>query len=237
MPVRASRTSSGASRTDRFTGVNESALSELRREYAVGGLDETDLTADPVDMFRRWMHDATVAGLHEPNAMVVATVSAEGAPSSRMVLLKGARRPRLRVLHELRLAQGGRARRQPGLRAAVPLARSWSGRCGSRAWPCGSTTRRARPTSAPGPRGSQVGAWASPQSQVVASRTDLDERYAAAEARFADGEVPRPPYWGGYRIVPEVVEFWQGRRGRMHDRLRYRRDPSGAGWVTERLAP
>ncbi len=215
--------------------MNESALSALRREYAVGGLDESDLTPDPLAMFRRWLHDATAAGLHEPNAMVLATVSSGGAPSSRMVLLKG--------LDERGFAffTNYESRKAHDLDAnpACALLFPWHG-LERQVRVEGTATRLGPEENAvyfgSRPRGSQIGAWASPQSEVVASRAALDERYDAAAARFGDdGDVPLPPHWGGYRVAPEVVELWQGRRGRMHDRIRYRRD--GDGWVTERLAP
>jgi pyridoxamine 5'-phosphate oxidase len=226
--------------------VNESALSELRREYAVGGLDESDLAADPVEMFRRWMHDATVAGLHEPNAMVVATVSAQGVPSARMVLLKGMDARGFVFFTNYESRKAGELDENPACALLFPWhALERQVRIEGRAARLDDEESAAYFGTRP--RGSQIGAWASPQSQVVGSRAELDERYAAAQARFGDGEVPRPPYWGGYRVAPEAVEFWQGRRGRMHDRLRYRRadldadvDAGGgrdAGWITERLAP
>jgi pyridoxamine 5'-phosphate oxidase len=218
--------------------VNESALSELRREDAVGGLVESDLTADPLEMFRRWMHDATVAGLHEPNAMVVATVSPQGVPSARMVLLKGMDARGFVFFTNFESRKAGELDANPACALLFPWhALERQVRIEGRA------ARLDEDESAAyfgtRPRGSQVGAWASPQSQVVGSRAELDERYAEAETRFRDGEVPRPPYWGGYRVAPEVVEFWQGRRGRMHDRLRYRRagTETDSGWITERLAP
>ncbi len=235
MPARRADVIRGV-RADRFAGVNESAMSELRREYAVGGLDESDLTADPVEMFRRWIHDATAAGLHEPNAMVVATVSPAGVPSSRMVLLKGHDEGGFVFFTNYESRKADELDANPACALLFPWhALERQVRVEGRAARLGDEESSAYFGTRP--RGSRIGAWASPQSQVVASRADLDQRYAAAEARFGDGEVPRPPYWGGYRVAPDVVEFWQGRRGRMHDRLRYRRDAAGAGWVTERLAP
>ena len=206
----------------------------LRREYADAGLAEEDLAPDPVAMFRRWMGDAAAAGLHEPNAMVVATVSADGRPASRMVLLKG-------------LDDRGfvfftnRASRKGAELAANP-------RC-ALLFPWHPLERQVRidgtATSLPRedveayfatrPRGAQLGAHASHQSHVVSGRDELLASYAEVEGRFGDGEVPAPEEWGGYRVTPENVEFWQGRPGRMHDRLVYRRTDDG--WATERLAP
>lgn len=209
-------------------------LGALRREYALGGLVESDLADEPVAMFRRWMHDAVTAGLHEPNAMVLSTVSAAGTPAARIVLLKG--------LDERGFAffTNYESRKAADLAAAPacallfpwhPLERQV--RVEGVAEPLSAEENDAYFASRP--RASQIGAWASPQSTVVADRADLDRRYAETAARFGDGPVPRPPFWGGYRVRPEAVEFWQGRLGRMHDRLRYRR--TEGAWLVERLAP
>ena len=222
-------------------------LASLRREYADTGLDAADVDPDPLVVLARWLDEAEAAGIHEPNAVVVASVSPEGQPSARIVLLKGLDERGLvfytnydsRKGHELE-ATGRAALLFPwhDLQRQVRVE--------------GSVARVAPEESAAyfaqRPRGSQLGAWASPQSQPVASREELDERYAAVEQRFADdAEVPVPSHWGGYRVVPEVVELWQGRSGRMHDRLVYRRgsagsgsgsgSESGEGWSVERLAP
>ena len=219
--------------------MGERELSELRREYAVGGLHESDLSDEPIPMFRRWLHDAVVAGLHEPNAMVLATASASGTPASRTVLLKG-------------LGQRGFVFfTNYDSRKGLELAES--PRC-SLLFPWHALERQVRVEGeavrlsaaendayfATRPRAAQLGAWASPQSEVVAGRAVLEERYAQAAARFEGAEIPRPQHWGGYRVEPVAVEFWQGRLARMHDRLRYRRTRAGdeaAGWFTERLAP
>jgi pyridoxamine 5'-phosphate oxidase len=211
-------------------------LARLRREYGDRGLDVPDLEDDPVDMVRRWLHDTIVAGLHEPNAMVVATVSAQGLPSARMVLLKGldARGFVFFTNYTSRKAEDIDAN------PAVSLLFPWHDLqrqvrvegTASRV-----STEESEAYFAGRPRESQLGAWASPQSRVVSSRSALDERYGGVLAQFADVDaVPLPPFWGGIRVAPEAVEFWQGRKGRMHDRLRYRRDGSGA-WAVERLAP
>jgi len=209
-------------------------LGALRHDYAAGGLAETDLEPDPVAMFRRWMHDAVTAGLHEPNAMVVASVSAAGDPSMRMVLLKGLDDGFV-FFTNYESRKGGELLAHDGCALLFPwhdLERQVRVE--------GRATRLTEAENAAyfatRPRASQVGAWASPQSRVVASRDELDERYAEAQARFGEGgDVPLPPYWGGFRVVPATVEFWQGRRGRMHDRLRYVR--AASGWSVERLAP
>jgi pyridoxamine 5'-phosphate oxidase len=210
------------------------ALAAARDEYAMGGLDESDLLPDPLAMFARWYDEARVAGIHEPNAMVVATVGADGAPSARLVLLKGVS------------ADGFAFYTNTGSRKAADLAAN--PRC-ALLFPWHPLERQVRvdglasplPREAVAdyfavrPRESQLGAWASHQSRVVSGREELEAAYADAEARFAGGEVPVPEEWGGYLVRPEAVEFWQGRPGRMHDRLVYRR--AGDGWRTERLAP
>ena len=207
-------------------------LGALRREYAEGGLDEKDLTADPIAMFRRWLADFVAADLPEPNAMVLSTVSGN-QPSSRTVLLKG--------LDE----RGFAFYTNYDSRKALELAANPA--C-SLLFPWHAVGRQVRVDGTAGrltdeenaayfatrPRDSQLGAWASPQSEVVPSRDSLDERYAEVAGRFT-GDVPLPSYWGGYRVAPTAIEFWQGRSSRMHDRLRYR--AVDGGWVVERLAP
>src|SRR6478735_9458776 len=217
--------------------MSELDLSALREEYARDGLDETDLAADPVAMFDRWMSEAHEAIRHDANAMVVSTVAADGTPSSRMVLLKGvsdagfvfftntgsrkgrelAGNPRCALLFPWHVLE--RQVRVDGV--ATPLAR-----------PDVEAYFSSRP------HGSQLGAVASHQSQVVSGRAELEAAYAEAEARHPD-DVPTPEEWGGYVVRPEVVEFWQGRTSRLHDRLVYRRsdDAGPAGWAVVRLAP
>lgn len=222
----------------------ERDLASLREEYMRGGLSEEDLDPDPIAMVRRWLDDAIAAALPEPAAMVVATVDPDGSPSARTVLLKGldergfvfythhssrkgvalAAEPRCALLMpwhplERQVRVEGVAERVGGDEAAAYFAVR--------------------------PRGSQVGAHASPQSQVVGGRTELEERFADADARLGD-DPPVPVGWGGYRVRPRLVELWQGRPNRMHDRLVYRRvdgdaasgDPAGAdAWISYRLAP
>ena len=180
------------------------------------------------------MRDVVRAGLPEPNAMVVSTVSAQGLPSSRTVLLKG--------LDESGFEFFTNYSSRKGTELAV------NSRC-SLLFPWHVLERQVRVEGeavrlsagendayfSTRPRASQIGAWASPQSEVVADRLWLDEQYSLLAQRFADEPVPRPQTWGGYRVKPGAVEFWQGRLGRMHDRIRYRRIPDG--WLTERLAP
>jgi pyridoxamine 5'-phosphate oxidase len=209
-------------------------LAALRREYGESGLDRPDLTPDPVAMFRRWLHDAVVAGLHEPNAMVVSTVSAQGHPSSRMVLLKGVDERGLVFYSNYDSRKGA----ELSVNANCALLFPWHD-LQRQVRVEGKAERVSREESqryfATRPRASQLGAWASPQSRVVESRDELERRYTEVEDRYNTFDVPLPENWGGYLVVPEAVEFWQGRRGRMHDRLVYRRH--GDAWETVRLAP
>jgi pyridoxamine 5'-phosphate oxidase len=208
-------------------------LAALREDYGRAGLAETDLAGDPVEMFRRWLRDAVDARLHEPNAMVVATVGADGQPSSRMVLLKGVSDAGFVFFTNTASRKGRELAANP--RCALlfpwhPLERQV--RVEGVATPLPRADVEAY--FAVRPRGSRIGAWASHQSQVVAGRAELEGAFEAADLRFGE-EVPPPEEWGGYAVRPEVVEFWQGRRSRLHDRLRYVRTVDG--WVTDRLAP
>ena len=213
-------------------------LARLRREYGDRGLDLGDLADDPVEMFRGWLEETVASGLHEPNAMVVTSVSATGRPSSRMVLLKGLDERGFVFYTNLESRKAQEIAANPHVSLLFP----WQDlqrqvRVEGTASPVSAEENEAYFASRP--RESQLGAWASPQSRVVASRSALDERYGGVLAQFAELDaVPLPPFWGGLRIEPQVVEFWQGRKGRMHDRLVYRRaeDPS-APWTVDRLAP
>ena len=213
-------------------------LASLREEYTLGGLDEADLAPDPVDMLQRWLDEAIRSGLYDPTAMVLSTVAATGRPSSRMVLLKGLSKDGL-VFFTNYSSRKGEELAGGGSCSLVfpwhPLQRQV--RVEGVATRLGDDENDAYFASRP--RESQLGAWASPQSKVVASREQLDERYAEAVARFGDGPVERPAYWGGFRIAPDTFEFWQGRQGRLHDRFRYRFSPTTRErpWHVQRLAP
>ncbi|TIC88490.1 pyridoxamine 5'-phosphate oxidase [Nocardioides sp. GY 10113] len=209
-------------------------LAALRREYGAAGLSEADAGEDPLALFRRWFDDVAGAGVHEPNAMVVATVSADGQPSARTVLLKGLGADGFVFYTNTASRKGAELAAEP--RCALLF--GWYDlerqvRVEGRAEPLSAAEVAAY--FATRPRGAQVGAWASAQSQVVADRGVLDAAYRAAGERWGDDEIPVPPTWGGYLVRPEAFEFWQGRPGRMHDRLRYRR--AEEGWRRERLAP
>ncbi|GGO72522.1 pyridoxamine 5'-phosphate oxidase [Nocardioides deserti] len=211
-------------------------LRSLRHEYAAAGLAEGDLAPDPITMFRRWFAEVEDV-VHEPNAMVVATVSAEGRPSSRMVLLKGLDERGFVFFTNTRSRKGTELAANPHCALLFPwhpLERQV--RVDGVAEPL--SREAVADYFAVRPRGSQLGAWASHQSRPVAGRDELAVAYDEVERRFADvpdGELPVPEEWGGYVVRPDAVEFWQGRPGRMHDRLVYAR--SGDAWTTQRLAP
>lgn len=213
-------------------------LAALREEYTLGGLNEADLEAEPCELLQRWIDEAIAGGLYDPTAMVLSTVSATGRPSSRMVLLKGLDERGLSFYTNYSSRKGEELAGQPECSVVFP----WHA-LQRQVRVEGAATRLTDAENdeyfASRPRDSQIGAWASSQSHVVGSRAELDRRYADTVARFAGGPVPRPPYWGGFVIAPVTFEFWQGRRGRMHDRFRFRRVATRpeAPWLVERLAP
>ncbi len=213
-----------------------SAVAALRRDYTVGGLAEADAGADPFALFQRWFEAAVAAGLDEPNAMTLATVDETGAPDARIVLLKGHDPQGFVFFTNHRSVKG----RQLTARPMAALVFHWS-ELERQVRVRGVVEHLPRAETeayfAGRPRGSQLGAWASAQSEAVPDREALEAEYRAAERRFgAATPVPAPPHWGGYRVQPDRIEFWQGRSSRLHDRLRYTADP-GKGWRRERLAP
>jgi pyridoxamine 5'-phosphate oxidase len=209
-------------------------MARMRMEYARDGLSEQTAGDDPVALFRAWFDDALKAGIHEPNAMALATSTPDGRPSVRIVLLKGLDERGLVFFSGYESRKGRELAANP--RAAATML--WH-----------ALQRQVRvegPVSilddeesdayfASRPRGAQIGAVASPQSNAIASRDILEQRYAEVQQFFDGTEVERPPVWGGYRLALESVEFWQGRENRLHDRLRYVRD--GDTWTRQRLAP
>jgi len=210
-------------------------LSDVRLDYdANPPLDERDLAPDPLQQLERWLADAVAANVIEPHAMSLTTIGPDGAPGTRMVLLRG--------LHD------GTAVFYTNLESRKALDLAADPRCSLLFW-WGALQRqvriegRATPVArdvaaryfASRPRGSQLGAWASPQSRPLASRAVLEARLAEVEARFAGADVPLPPHWGGFAVTPQLFEFWQGRPSRLHDRFVYERD--GASWSRRRLAP
>jgi pyridoxamine 5'-phosphate oxidase len=207
----------------------------LRALYTRGSLDEADVADTWFEQLRRWF-DAAAAdpAVLEANAIQLATVDADGQPAVRTVLVKGLDERGIVFFTNYRSAKAHDLEANPRAAAVfVWLAQQRQVRLS------GAVTRVERAETeayfATRPRESQVGAWASPQSEVVASRAELDRLAAETETRFGDAAIPAPPHWGGYRLQPEAVEFWQGRQGRLHDRIRFRHD--GDQWRRERLAP
>ncbi|MFJ7902958.1 pyridoxamine 5'-phosphate oxidase [Streptomyces sp. NPDC096198] len=212
----------------------------MRAHYRAEGLDASSLAAHPMEQFARWFTQAAqaaVAGMiYEPNAMVVSTVDAEGRPSSRTVLMKSYD-DRGFVFYT---NYDSRKARDLAANPHIALLFPWHPMA-RQVIVTGTALRTGREETAryfrTRPHGSRLGAWASAQSSVIPGRDGLDTAYAELAARYPEGsEVPVPPHWGGFRIVPETVEFWQGRANRLHDRLRYAAGPDGS-WRVERLSP
>jgi pyridoxamine 5'-phosphate oxidase len=209
-------------------------LADLRVEYSAGGLTEADAGDDPFALFHRWFADALTADLIDPNALTLATVGPDGQPSARAVLLKALDDRGFTFFTNYDSRKGHEIAANPKVALLFlwhPLERQvrveGTAELVSSAESDDYYTKR--------PLGSRLGAWASPQSAVIAGREVLERAHAELEARYPDGDPPRPPNWGGYRVVPSVIEFWQGRRNRLHDRIRFTRN--AVGWARDRLAP
>ncbi len=210
-------------------------VARLRQEYTRAGLKESDADPNPIEQFRRWFDDALAADLHEPNAMTMATATPEARPSARIVLLKGLDERGFVFYTNYEGRKSGELETNP----YAALVFYW-GELERQVRIEGRVSRVSEEESDAyfegRPRGSQLGAWVSEQSRLVEDRGALEERLREIEAEYEGREVPRPPFWGGYRVEPETIEFWQGRENRLHDRLRYRRSDDG-GWRRERLQP
>jgi pyridoxamine 5'-phosphate oxidase len=210
------------------------AIADMRKDYGLAGLAERDLAKDPFRQFERWFQEAEAAKIPEPNAMVLSTVGRDHRPSNRVVLLKATDGRGFVFYTNYDSRKGRELDADPHAALVFP----WIA-LERQVIVEGVVKRVAREESAAyfhsRPRASQLAAWASPQSTVLASRAVLEESYKAMDRKFAGQEVPLPPNWGGFRLAPDSVEFWQGRRSRLHDRLRYRRETNG-DWVIERLA-
>ena len=208
----------------------------MRRDYAVPPLREEGLAPTWTEQFDRWFTDAVAAELPEPNAVVLATAGADGAPDARIVLLKGYDTTGLVWVSSYASAKGAQLAANPRAAMVAP----WHA-LQRQVRVTGSVERMGDAASDalwdPRPRGAQLAAVASVQSTVVASRDELVRRVGLLDEQSPPGPLPRPAHWGGYRLVPDQVEFWQGGADRLHDRLRFRRDHDGGGWVVERLAP
>lgn len=210
------------------------SLADLRKDYCLTGLLEKDLARDPFRQFEKWFQEAQAAKLNEPNAMTLATATRDGRPSARTMLLKNVDGRGFVFFTNFESRKGRELDGNPRATLLFPwleLERQVAVE--------GTVTKLAREESETyfhsRPLANQLGAWASQQSTIITGRAVLDENFKAVEKKFAGQQVPMPPHWGGFRLAPEIVEFWQGRRSRLHDRLRYRREKDG--WVIERLSP
>jgi pyridoxamine 5'-phosphate oxidase len=210
------------------------SLADLRREYARARLDESTVSPDPITEFARWFEEAVKAEVMEPNAMTLATVSKEGSPSARIVLLKGFDERGFVFFTDYRSQKGAELQGNP--HAALVFYWAELERQVRITGQASSITRdeseayfRTRP------RASRISAWVSHQSQVIGSRRHLEDRVPEVDGRFPGDDVPLPPHWGGFRVSPVALEFWQGRTSRLHDRIRYVRESET--WRIERLSP
>jgi pyridoxamine 5'-phosphate oxidase len=209
-------------------------LADLRKDYSLAGLAEKDLARDPFRQFEKWFAEAEAAKIVEPNAMVLSTAARDGRPSSRTVLLKAVDGRGFVFYSNYESRKG----RELEANARATLLFPWIA-MERQILVEGAVSKVAREESEAyfhsRPRASQLGAWVSAQSTIIPDRRVLDDSLKALEQKYAGQEVPMPPYWGGWRLAPEAVEFWQGRRNRLHDRLRFRREKDA--WIIERLAP
>jgi pyridoxamine 5'-phosphate oxidase len=210
-------------------------IDDVRKEYVRGRLSEQEIGSDPFVVFGEWLRAAIDGGLREPNAMTLATVTADGRPAARVVLLKGFDADGFVFFTNYESRKGRELAANPA--AALVF---WWGELERQVRVEGSVAKLAPAESdayyVSRPIGARLGAWVSPQSSVIPDRALLEARLAELEAEYAGREPQRPPFWGGYRVTPSVVEFWQGGLHRLHDRLRYTRRPDD-GWIIERLAP
>jgi pyridoxamine 5'-phosphate oxidase len=211
------------------------SIAHLREEYRREQLDERDVAADPLAQFHHWFTQAREAEVHEPNAMALASADDTGNPSCRMVLLKEADERGFVFFTDYRSRKGAELEKVEA-RAALCF---WWAPLERQVRIEGRVERVSAEESAEyfeqRPRGSRLGAWASAQSAVIPSREGLEQRHAELDVQYPGEAVPLPPHWGGYRVVPDCYEFWQGRQSRLHDRLRY--VPQHGGWRLERLSP
>jgi pyridoxamine 5'-phosphate oxidase len=215
--------------------LSPAELAALRQDYAQRGLRRSELDPDPIRQFNAWLDEAVARQLLEPNAMTVASVDASGQPWTRTVLLKFCDGRGFTFFTNYDGAKGRHFAANP--RVALTF---WWNALERQVNVTGTVTKTSREESEAyfhsRPVNSQLGAWASAQSEVIADREQLEKQFAEARAKYGAGEIPLPPQWGGYCVAPATIEFWQGQRSRLHDRLRYTRQSDGT-WKIERLAP
>ncbi|MBE9127274.1 MULTISPECIES: pyridoxamine 5'-phosphate oxidase [unclassified Coleofasciculus] len=213
----------------------DTRVADLRKEYTLQGLTETDVHPNPFEEFKIWFNQALAAQLPEPNAMTLATATSEGKPSARIVLLKNFDERGFVFFTNYESHKGQQLRDNPWGAIAFWWAQlERQVRIEGRVEQVSSAESDAYFQSRP--KESQLGAWASLQSQVIESREVLEQRLQQLQKEYGDKKVPRPPQWGGFRLIPSEIEFWQGRPSRLHDRLLYQRGEDG-NWIIQRLSP
>lgn len=209
-------------------------LADLRKDYTLNGLSKQDVLVNPLNQFEKWFEEAQAAGVIEPNAMVISTLGADGYPHGRVVLLKEVDAAGFLFYTNYKSHKGADLKIHP-----VAALTFWWAELERQVRVTG-TVEKVLETESDAyfsirPRSSQLGAWVSEQSEVIENRAFLAERLAQLEQKFLNKPVPRPPHWGGYRVIPKEIEFWQGRPSRLHDRIRYRIE--NEEWIIERLSP
>lgn len=209
-------------------------LAALRRDYALASLTEAAVDADPIRQFERWFADAVSARVLEPNAMTLSTATRDGVPSGRIVLLKGVDASGFVFFTDYRSRKGVELGENP-LAALTFLWKEIERQVRITGSVSRVSTQESEAYFRTRPPGSRLGAWTSRQSSVIANREELEAQLQEVTMRFPNGDVPLPPHWGGFRVMADEIEFWQGRANRLHDRLLYRR--SGSGWEISRLSP
>lgn len=215
--------------------LSPAELAALRLDYSQRGLRRSELDPDPIKQFNAWLHEAVERQILEPNAMTVASVDADGQPWTRTILLKICDERGFTFFTNYEGAKGRHFEANPHVSLTF-----WWGALERQVNITGTVSKTTREESEAyfhsRPESSQIGAWASGQSEVIEHREQLERQFSEALEKYAGGEIPLPPHWGGYRVTPRTIEFWQGRRSRLHDRLRYTRQADGV-WKIERLSP
>ena len=209
-------------------------IADLRKDYTLNGLDQTDVSPDPIVQFQQWFAAALAADVHEPNAMHLATINPEGRPEGRIVLVKGVDAAGFSFYTNYNSQKGTSL----GVNPMASLTFFWpelERQVRVEGWAEKVSETESDTYFNSRPRGSQLGAWVSQQSQVIAGRDVLTSQQEELENRFNGQPIPRPPHWGGFRVIPDKIEFWQGRPSRLHDRIRYRLE--AGTWVIERVSP